>query len=284
MSKNKISKSEKELLKLEKRALKEKRKQELKEFKRENSFLERFKRKLIRDKVNKKKEEKREKIRALNAPPKLSLSEELFNSITHGVGALFGALALVLMLLKSKDVYSYIASFFYGVSIIFMMVNSCLYHSFKSESKVKALWRRFDYLSIYTLIGGTFAPLFLIFLKNALGGSLGSTLGLVLFCVQWGLIVFGITMVSIYGAGRLKGLYYTLYFVLGWIGILFIPLFIKHNINLLYWILGGGVIYTLGMIPFAALKNRRYGHVIWHFFVLAGCVAQWLGIYFELYC
>lgn len=271
----KIIKEEKELLKVEKKALKKQHKQELREVKKESGFLDRFKKSLIRDKINKKKEIKKEKHKKLNEPPKLHTGEEIGNSITHGVGALFGTFALVIMILKASDGLELMAGLFYGVSIIFLMTNSCLYHAFKSGLGVKRLWRRFDYLSIYFLIGGTFAPLFLSFL--------GGTLGIVLFCVQWGVIIAGATIVSVFGPGRFKWIHFTLYFVIGWIGILFIPYFIKHNISLMIWILVGGAIYTLGMIPFAALKNKKYSHFLWHFFVLLGCFTQWLGIFMEIY-
>ena len=273
--KNREVMSEKDILKMEKKSLKKKHKQELKEVKKEDGFFNRIRKSLIKDKINKKKEIKKEKHRVLNEPPKLYVDEEIGNAVTHGAGALFGIMALVLMIVFSNDGYQLMGAIVYGISIIILMLNSCLYHSFKSGSKVKRLWRRFDYLSIYLLIGGTFAPLFLSFL--------GGTLGIVLFCVQWGVILGGCTIVSIFGPGRFKWLHFTLYFLIGWIGILFIPYFINYNIKLMIWILVGGVVYTLGMIPFAVMKKKRNSHLLWHFFVLAGCAIQWAGIFMEIY-
>ena len=84
-----------------------------------------------------------------------------------------------------------------------------------------------------------------------------------------------------FGPGRIKWLHYTLYFVLGWSGVLFIPYFISDNLPLLFFILGGGVVYTLGMIPFV-LKKKKAAHFIWHFFVLFGAIIQWSGIYLHV--
>ena len=55
----------------------------------------------------------------------------------------------------------------------------------------------------------------------------------------------------------------------------------RGDIDFLLYILGGGVIYSLGIIPFALKK--KVSHFIWHFFVLAGAVVQWVGIYLTIY-
>jgi len=153
------------------------------------------------------KEERKKKIKQLNEPPKLTVLEEVGNAVTHGVGAILAIVALILLLLKSDTGMKIMASCFYGISLFLMMLMSCLYHSFKSGSTVKRLWRRFDYSSIYMLIGGTFAPIYLIYL--------GNTLGIVLFCIAWFLIIFGITMISIFGPARFMWVHFTLFFSIG---------------------------------------------------------------------
>ena len=220
------------------------------------------------------KEERKIRNLNLNEAPKRCLKEEIGNAITHGVGALLAIYMLVLMLQSSTDGLMIMASLIYGISMIVMMVMSSLYHSFRHGSSVKRLWRRFDYASIYLLIGGTYAPLFLIYL--------GNTLGITLFIIQWIFIITGITFVSVFGPGRIKWLHYLLYFLVGWSGVLFIPSWIINEINLLSWILIGGFVYTLGMIPFCN-KKMKNAHFIWHFFVLFGAITQWIGIYLNLY-
>ncbi|MGM9969633.1 MAG: hemolysin III family protein [Anaeroplasma sp.] len=220
------------------------------------------------------KKKKKKYLRSLSNPPKRSVLEEIGNSITHGVGSILAVIALILLLLKSDTPLKVLASLVYGLCMFIMMLMSCLYHAFKYGSKVKFIWRRFDYSSIYLLIGGTFAPIYLIYW--------GNTLGIVLFIIQWVLIITGITFVCIFGPGRLRLLHYTMYFAIGWSGICFIPDFINNNLPLLWSILFGGVIYTLGMIPFAK-KNCKSAHFIWHFFVLLGCAVQFIGIFLFIY-
>ena len=219
------------------------------------------------------KEIRRIRIRELNEPPKLTILEEVGNSVTHGIGAMLAIAGMVLLLLKSDTGLKVMASCFYGISLLFLMLMSCLYHSFRSGSIVKRLWRRFDYSSIYLLIGGTFAPLYLVYW--------GNTLGIVLFCVQWFLIILCITIIGVFGPGRFSWIHFTLYFVIGWSGIMFFPQWVRNDITLFWMILVGGVIYTVGMIPFS--RNRKYNHFIWHFFVLAGAIIHWFAIYLLVY-
>ena len=220
------------------------------------------------------KRARREYYRSLSNPPVRPVLEEIGNAVTHGVGALLAIAALTFLLLNSTSTLEILASCVYGICMFIMMLMSCLYHSFKSGSRVKRIWRRFDYSSIYLLIGGTFAPIYLVYL--------GNTLGITLFIVQWFFIIVGITFVAVFGPGRFKPFHYTMYFAIGWSGLMFIPDFIKNNINLLWMILIGGLAYTVGMIPFAK-KGSKCSHFIWHFFVLVGALVQYLGILFYIY-
>ena len=218
-------------------------------------------------------ENRKKRIRELNEPPHLTALEETGNAVTHGIGAVLAIAGFILLLLKSDTELKIMASCFYGISLFLLMLMSCLYHAFKSGSVVKRLWRRFDYASIYLLIGGTFAPLYLVYW--------GNTLGIILFCIQWALILLGIVMLSVFGPGRLKWLHFSLYFVIGWSGLIFIPDWIHNNMPLLWMILIGGIIYTIGMIPFT--RDKKYDHFLWHFFVVAGAILHWFGIYMFVY-
>lgn len=207
-------------------------------------------------------------------PPYRSVINEVGNAVSHGIGALFAILALILMLIKANGILEIIGAIIYGVGMFILFSMSSLYHSFKYGSKVKRIFRRFDYSSIYILIGATYTPILL----NYIGGTFG-----IVYCVlQWVIIITGVTFIGVFGPGRIKVLHYTLYILLGWCGIILIPDMIKNNIPLLVYILGGGVAYSLGIIPFAI--NKKSSHFIWHLFVDAGAVIQWIGIYLYIYC
>ncbi|MDY6392731.1 MAG: hemolysin III family protein [Bacilli bacterium] len=218
--------------------------------------------------------------RKMNEPPKRNLLEEIGNAVTHGVGALIGIACLVLMILKAKDGLSLTAAIVYGTCFTLQMLFSCLYHSFRGGSTVKRIFRRFDYSSIYLAIGGTFAPLYLIYMPRSMWGL---EWGVALFVLQWALIVTGITFVGVFGPGRLRWLHFALYFAIGWSAVMFIPTWVQQDLPLFLWIISGGVAYTLGMIPFAALRHKPVAHFIWHIVVLTASILMWVGIYLYVF-
>lgn len=208
-------------------------------------------------------------VKKKNDPPVRGLLEEIGNAVTHGVGAGLSIAGFILMLLKSDTGLKIMASCFYGISLIVLFLMSCLYHSWKTGIFVKKLWRRFDYSSIYLLIGGSFAPLCLVYW--------GDVKGIVMFCIQWALIIAGVTFIGVFGPGRLRPIHFALYFIIGWSGLLFMPGMIKNDLPLFLCILGGGLLYTIGMVPF--IKDTKGAHFVWHIFVLAGALTHWFGYY-----
>ena len=207
-------------------------------------------------------------------PPKRSTLEEIGNGVTHCVGSVFSVVALVFMLVFAEGTEEYVSALIYSFGLLVMFTMSCLYHAFPHGSAVKRLFRRFDYSCIYLLIGATFAPILLAYV--------GGTFGLVFLIVQWAVIATGITFVGIYGPTRLRFLHIPLYVALGWVGIMLLPTMVENgDFGFLGFILGGGVVYSLGIIPF--VLKRKGAHFIWHFFVLAGAVVQWVGIFTTIY-
>ncbi len=210
----------------------------------------------------------------LDTTPKRSTLDEIGNSVTHGLGALFALYAFYMMLKAADGIREHISACIYFFGLFVMFTASCLYHSFRHGSAVKRLFRRFDYCSIYLLIGATFAPILLSYV--------GGALGLVFFIVQWSLIAFGITFIGVFSPAKFRFIHFTLYVLLGWSGLIFIPQMLARGDYIFFaYILGGGVVYTLGIIPFA--MKTRASHFIWHFFVLLGAFLQCVGIYITIY-
>ena len=207
-------------------------------------------------------------------PPKRSLLEEIGNSVTHGVGSIFAIVALVLMVVAADRAEEYVSAIIYFVGLFCMFTMSCLYHAFRHGSGTKRLFRRFDYSGIYLLIGATFAPVLICYF--------GDLFGFIFFAVQWAVIAAGISLVGVFGPTRLRFLHVPMYVILGWSALMLLPFMVFGGaVELATWILLGGVIYTIGIIPFAI--KIKASHFIWHFFVLAGAVAQWIGIYKYIY-
>ena len=148
-----------------------------------------------------------------------------------------------------------------------------MYHAFPHGTAVKRLFRRFDYSSIYLLIGATFAPPLL----NVVGGNFG----IIFFIIQWVIIAAGVSLVGVFGPTKLRFIHIPMYVILGWSALMLMPSLISTSFPLAMWILAGGIVYTLGIIPFT--MKLKVSHFIWHFFVLAGAVVQWIGIYKFIY-
>ena len=206
-------------------------------------------------------------------PPKRSILEEIGNAVTHGIGAIFAIVALLLMLAAANDTLERASAIIYSSGLFLMMTVSCLYHSFGQGSAVKRLFRRFDYSCIYLLIGATFAPILL--------SHVGGRFGVSYFIVQWTVIAIGVALVATFGPHRYKPVHIVLYLLLGWSGLLLFPNLIAPTPAFAWYIVGGGAIYSLGVIPYA--MKKKCSHFIWHFFVLAGAVVQWIGIYLYIY-
>lgn len=206
-------------------------------------------------------------------PPRRSVLEEIGNAVTHGIGSALSVAALALMLVHSRTVAERVSACVYFFGLFAMFTMSCLYHSFRWGRRVKRVFRRFDYSSIYLLIGATFTPILLAYL--------GGVYGVVFCAVQWAVIAAGITFVGVFGPAKLRWLHIPLYLILGWSALLFIPKMIVSDLPFFLWILGGGIVYSLGIIPFAI--DKKVSHFLWHFFVLAGAIIHWFGIYRFLY-
>ncbi len=204
-------------------------------------------------------------------PPKYTFGEELFNSISHGVGVLVGIVALVLLIIFScikGNGYSLAAGIVYGVSLIILYSMSMVYHIVQGE-KAKAVMRIFDHCSIFVLIAGTYTPYLLV--------SLEKTLGWVMFGIIWGMAVLGIILNAI-DLEKFKKLSMVCYIIMGWAIIFTIrPILKAVALPGVMLLLLGGIIYTAGIF-FYVSKKHKYMHSVWHLFVLGGSICHYLSI------
>ena len=206
---------------------------------------------------------------------KYSKAEEVFNSISHGTGVIFGIVALTLLLIvaiRSGHVPSIIAFSIYGACIILMFLSSTLYHSITIE-KVKKVLRVFDHSSIFLFIAGTYTPIAILVLQGSL--RIVTLIGI------WAIALAGIIYkVLTYGKfDKYKKISLFIYLAMGWFGIFPIKSIINNtSINFFFWILAGGLLYSLGTI-FYSSKKIKFNHGIWHIFVLAASVTHFLGIF-----
>jgi hemolysin III len=203
-----------------------------------------------------------------------TFKEELANSITHGLGVLFGIVSLIVLLfisIKKQSVVSIVAFSIYGACLILMYLSSTLYHSIPHE-KAKQILRVFDHSSIFLFIAGTYTPIALLTMTGRLRVGV--------LVAMWGIAVSGV-LFKIFTFGKFdkfKAVSLGIYIGMGWLTVLTIkPIIQMTSIGFFMWVLAGGLIYTLGTI-FYSIKKIPYNHAIWHLFVLAASVAHFVGI------
>lgn len=199
--------------------------------------------------------------------------EEIFNAVSHIVGGAMGlAFWIVLAVLAVPDAMALAGVSLFGFGVVVLYTMSALYH-FLPDGRAKGVFRVFDHCTIYLLIAGTYSPFCLI----ALGGT---TVGWVVFAVQWACAIAGITMNAIAMNNKVvKGISMALYFVEGWMALVLFPLLLETmSLAAILFLLGGGIAYTAGIVFFALGRKVRWFHSVWHLFDLAGTALQFVSI------
>jgi hemolysin III len=197
--------------------------------------------------------------------------EEKINAVTHGFGAFIAAIGLYLLVSlawKYGTVWHVVSFSIYGVSLLLMYLTSTVYHSLKNEH-LKRLFKIFDHSAIYLLIAGTYTPFALIILHGWLGWTM---LGII-----WGLALVGIVL-TIFFVQKFRRLSTVCYVLMGWLIVLCVkPMLEKLDVIGMAWLALGGIFYSVGAI-FYLKKRLPYNHAIWHLFVLAGSVSQFIAV------
>ena len=200
-------------------------------------------------------------------------TEEKINVITHAIGLLLSIAALVLLIVHASyhGTARHIVSFtIFGASLIVLYSASTLYH-YSQKPNIRHKLNILDHASIYVLIAGTYTPFTLITLKGALGWTI--------FGVTWGIALVGIFLKLFY-TGKYDKISTIAYVVMGWIIIFAVkPLMENLPINGLYWLLTGGISYTIGAVLYS-VKKIKYNHAIFHLFVLLGSFSHFMAVYF----
>jgi hemolysin III len=204
---------------------------------------------------------------------KITLLEEIVNSVTHGIGfslSVAGLVILVVLGAKRGDVWRIVSFSIYGVTLAALYAASTLYHSFHATRARDAL-RVIDHSAIYLLIAGSYTPFALVTLRGAWGWAI--------FGVVWGLAFAGIS-VKVFLLKKSLIISTALYLAMGWLAVIAIrPVLASLEPKGFAWLLGGGACYTIGVI-FHFLKRTPFMHAIWHLFVLAGSICHYFAVLF----
>ncbi len=198
--------------------------------------------------------------------------EEKLNIYTHLLGIIFSIIAGFLLIQKTIESHNkikFIAAIIYSISLLLLYMASTLYHAAKIPSK-RRLLNILDHAAIFVLIAGTYTPFAMITLKGFWG--------LVLLILIWTIAITGMVL-KFFFTGKYNTLSTILYVSMGWIAIFFIkPLMQNLPVNGIYWLIAGGIFYTVGAI-FYSLDKLKFNHAIFHIWVLLGSLAHFIAIY-----
>lgn len=208
--------------------------------------------------------------------PIYTKGEEIFNMTTHIVGGALGVVALVLCIIFAAihhNAYGVISSIIYGITMILLYTMSSIYHGLRPNTTAKKVFQILDHCSIFLLIAGSYTPFALCTLREE-----STVLGWSIFGIIWGLAILGIILNAI-DLKNFKIFSMICYLIMGWCIIVKINVVIER----LGWtgfslLLAGGIIYTIGAIFYGVGKKKKYMHSIFHLFIFAGSLLQFLCI------
>lgn len=198
-----------------------------------------------------------------------TFGEEVANTISHGVMAIVMLLALPFAAIWSythavgNNIESAIGVSIFVISIFMMFLTSTLYHSMSPNSKHKDIFHILDHIMIYIAIAGSYTPVALTVIDG--------WQGVLIVIIQWAMVLFGIFYKSL-SRRSIPAISLTIYLIMGWTIIFFLPLFLRNSsLPLLILIAAGGIFYTIGAC-FYAKKGFKYHHLVWHLMInLAAC-------------
>lgn len=210
--------------------------------------------------------------------PTYTKGEEIFNMVSHIVGAALGIAALVLCIIFSaihKNAYAVVSSCIYGVSLILLYTMSSIYHGLSSKIRTKKVFQIIDHCSIFLLIAGTYTPFALCTFREY-----NTATGWVLFGIVWGLSILGIVLNSI-DLKRYKVFSMICYLLIGWCVIFKINLLPELlTLNGFILLLAGGIVYTIGAIFYGLGKNHKWMHSMFHITCIIASTLHFFCIFF----
>ena len=207
--------------------------------------------------------------------PDYTRGEEIFNMVTHIVG---GGLAVVILVAcvtvaaLHGSISGVITSIVYGLSMIMLYTMSSVYHGVPRGYAKKVL-QVIDHCTVYFLIVGTYTPIAVCGLTKV-----NKAVGWTVFGIVWALAAVAITLTAI-DLKKYSKLSMACYIGMGWCIIIAIrPLIQAMPVAGIVWLVAGGVSYTIGAVLYGLGKKKMYMHSVFHLFVLAGSVMQFICI------
>ena len=202
-----------------------------------------------------------------------TLGEEIANSVSHGaalLAAVAGTPFLVVGAVRHGDRLNVAGASIFAATMVLLYFTSMLYHALPATRGAKRLFQVLDHSAIYLLIAGTYTP----FTLGVLRGPWGWTL----LALIWSMALAGVVLKAVAGM-RFPRLSTAIYLAMGWSVVIAVkPMWQLMPGWGLFWLVAGGLAYTLGVAFYATDWRLRYGHFVWHLFVAAGTACHFIAV------
>ena len=212
--------------------------------------------------------------------PNYTKGEEIMNMVTHITGgglAVIGSVFCMIAVCRLGGWANILGAVIYCVAMIGVYTMSSIYHGLHAGTAKKVM-QVLDHCAIYFLIAGTYTPILLTGFLPAF-----PVIGWGLLIMQWGLTALAVTLTAI-DLHKYKVFSMVCYIFMGWGIIFFLPQAMEvMTATGFYWLLAGGIAYTVGAVLFGLGKKLPWMHATFHIFVILGSLFQYLAIVLYLY-
>ena len=202
------------------------------------------------------------------------------SALTHFIAFFVtaGGIAPLLMKASSYGVKYFVSMLIFGLTMMLLYLASATYHSvILSAPKIK-IFRKLDHSAIFVFIAGSYTPICLLVLEPKLG--------IPMLIAIWSITVVGI-LIKFLWITCPKWFSSVIYIAMGWLCVFCMkPLVNDITPKAFFWLLSGGIIYTIGGIIYALklpvfnAKHKFFGtHEIFHVFVMLGSVCHYILMY-----
>ena len=207
--------------------------------------------------------------------PDYTRGEEIMNMVSHIVGGAIGIAVLIIGIVisvRKRDPWGIVSMLIYGLSMIWLYTMSSVYHGLR-PGRAKKVMQVLDHCTIYALIAGTYTPILLVGIR-----PLYPDISWVCFGLEWGLLALATTLTAI-DLERYNVLSMICYILMGWLIIFAVPQTVEAITPAgFYWLLSGGIAYTIGAVLYGIGSRQRWFHSVFHLFVLLGSILQAVAI------
>ncbi len=198
--------------------------------------------------------------------------KEPVNSLTHLSAAVLAVPATLYLILAARTPLHKISFLIFGLSMIALYTASGIYHMLRVSPEQEKRLRKLDHSMIFILIAGTYTPICVIRLQGSCG--------IILLVVIWIFAIGGVLM-KIFWIGAPRWVSTAIYLSMGWLCLFAVyPLVKSLPGRALFWLVAGGLAYTVGAVIYGRKKclfhwNLGF-HEIFHIFIMIGTACHYI--------